>query len=208
MLIATSKKLVAHSKLAAAVVAGAMLVSFGSVANALTYSTSGSLTQISLGDTIGSPYDKLSVAGASGTIDSNPATILLNTLYFTAGLNAVVPAVYNNQFSFAESVTIGTGTGNLVIPFNLNISYSDTLTVVGGTTLSILVGTSLWNLVVNGLTIGPNPGGTQIGYLYAQVSDPRATPLPAALVLFGSGISAMALFGRRRKLKASAISAA
>lgn len=193
--------MLANSKLAAAIV-GAVLVSFGSAANALTYSTSGSPTQISLGDTIGSPYDKLTVLGASGTINASPSTILLNTLNFTAGVNAVIPAVYNNMFSFSETVTIGTGSGTLVVPFNLSINYSDTLTVIGGTTLSILVGANLWNIVVNGLTIGPNPGGTQIGYLYAQVSDPMTTPLPAALVLFGSGLGAIGLFSRRRKARA------
>ena len=193
--------MLANLKFAAAIV-GAVLVSFGSAANALTYSTSGSPTQISLGDTIGSAYDKLTVLGASGTISANPSTILLNTLNFTAGVNAVIPAVYNNTFSFSETVTIGTGSGTLVVPFNLSINYSDTLTVVGGTTLSILVGANLWNIVVNGLIIGPNPGGTQIGYLYAQVSDPMTTPLPAALVLFGSGLGAIGLFSRRKKARA------
>jgi hypothetical protein len=78
----------------------------------------------------------------------------------------------------------------------------------GATTLSILIGANLWNIVVNGLTIGPNFGASQTGYLTAQVSDPpAATPLPAALVLFGSGLGAMGLFARRRKLSASAVSA-
>ena len=98
----------------------------------------------------------------------------------------------------------GTGTGTLTVPFNLSINYSDTLTIVG-TTLSIFVGSDLWNIVVNGLTIGPNPGGTQTVSLFAQVSDPMATPLPAALVLFGSGLGVMGLISRRRKLKASAV---
>jgi hypothetical protein len=211
-LIAASKMFVANSKLAAAVVAGAMLVSLGSAANALplTYSTLGAPTQIKLGDAIGnaSTYDWLQIQGASGTINADPSTILLNTLIFTAGVNAIVPEVYQGVYSFAESVTIGTGTGTLVVPFNLSINYSDTLTVVGGTKLSIAVGADLWNIVVNGLTIGPNPGGAQTGYLYAQVSDPAVTPLPAALVLFGSGLGAMGLFGRRRKPKASAVPAA
>jgi hypothetical protein len=205
-------RMVANSKLAAAVLAGAMLVSFGSAANAvsLDYSTLGAPTQIKLGDAIGaaSTYDWLQIQGASGKINADPSTILLNTLSFTAGVNAIVPAVYNGVYSFTETMKIGTGTGTLVVPFNLSINYSDTLTVVGGTKLSILVGANLWNIVVNALTIGPNPGGTQIGYLYAQVSDPQATPLPAALVLFGSGLGAIGLFSRRRKSKASAVPAA
>jgi hypothetical protein len=212
-LIAVSKLFVSRSKLAAAIVAGTALVSFGSAANALTYgtltySTSGSPTQMKLGDTIGSTYDQLQILGVTnGTINSDPDTILLNTLIFTAGVNATVPAAYQN-FSFTEDVTIGTGSGSLTVPFNLSINYSDTLTVIAGTTISIAVGTSLWNIVVDGLTIGPNGGGPMTGYLMAQVSDPRATPLPAALVLFGTGLGAMGLFCRRRKLKTSAVPAA
>jgi hypothetical protein len=209
ILIGATKRFVANSKLAAAIVLGAALVSFGPAANAvsLSYSTSGAPTQIKLGDALGaaSTYDWLQIQGASGTINTDPSTILLNTLYFTAGPNAIIPAVYDSVYSFTETMTIGTSTGTLVVPFNLSINYSDTLTVVGGSTLSMLVGGNLWNIVVNGLTIGPNPGGTQTGYLYAQVSDPVATPLPAALVLFGSGLGAMGLLARRRKPKASAV---
>src|SRR5690349_2637125 len=84
-------------------------------ANALSYSTSGSPTQIGLGDTIGSSYDQLQVLGASGNIGPSTTSILLNTLVFTAGVNAAVPAVYNGVYSFAETVTLGTSTGNLVV---------------------------------------------------------------------------------------------
>jgi hypothetical protein len=198
----------AHSKVIAAIVLGVTLVSFGPAANALTYSTSGNSTQVSLGDTLGTGFDKLAVQGTGGTITSD-GTITLNTLVFTAGINAIVPAVYDGLFSFTETVTIGSVSKTLVVPFNLSINSSDTLTVIGGTQLSFLVGANLWNLVVNGLTIGPNSGGSQVGYLTAQLSDPPAgTPLPAALVLFGSGLGAMGLFGRRRKSKISTVSAA
>jgi hypothetical protein len=207
MLIRFRNLVAAPSKVAAAIVAGAMVVSFGSAANALNYSTTGSATQISLGDTLGTGFDMLDILGAGGPITSG-SPITLNTLRFTAGVNATEPAVYNGVYSFTETVTIGSNSGILTVPFNLSINYSDTLTVVGGAQLSILVGANLWNLVVNGLTIGPNSGGSQIGYLTAQVSSsPAATPLPAALVLFGSGLGAIGLFGRRRKSKTSAVSA-
>jgi hypothetical protein len=186
----------------AVVLAGSALLSFAPAANALNYSTTGTSTLFSLGDTIGtaSNYDQLQVLGVTGSIDPNTTSITLNKLIFTAGYNANVPADYNNVFSFTESMTIGTGTGTLIVPFNLSINYSDTLTIIGGTTLSILVGSNIWNVVVNGLTIGPNSGGSETGYLTAEVSDPpAATPLPAALVLFGTGLGAMGFFGWRRK---------
>jgi hypothetical protein len=205
-LVSVSRAIGANPNLAKAIVAGAILAFSMPIANALTYTTSGAPTQISLGDTIGSDFDKLQIQGATGTIGSNTTSILLDKLTFTAGVNAIVPATYNNLFSFAESVTINTGsggpsgTGILTVPFNLAISFSDTLTVVGGTTLSIAVGSSVWTLVVNGLTIGPNPGGPM-----TQISDPPATtPLPAAFVLFGSGLGAIELLRRRKKARASA----
>jgi hypothetical protein len=197
----------AKAKLATAVVASAMLAFSGFSAHAITtYSTSGAQTLYSLGDTIGSGYDQLQIQGAGGTLDSATTSIVLNTLTFTAGVNAVVPATYNGLYSFSENVTIDTGSGSnsatLTVPFNLTISYSDTLTVVGGTTISIPVGSNIWNIVVNSLTIGPNPGGPITEALTAQVSDPpSATPLPAAFLLFGSGLGAMELVRRRKKAR-------
>jgi hypothetical protein len=57
------------------------------------------------------------------------------------------------------------------------------------------------------LTIGPNPGGPLTEALTAQVSDPpSATPLPAAFLLFGSGLGAMELIRRRKKARETASS--
>jgi hypothetical protein len=58
------------------------------------------------------------------------------------------------------------------------------------------------------LTIGPNPGGSMTANLTAQVSDPAATPLPPALLLFGTGLGVMALFGKRKRKTSSATIAA
>jgi hypothetical protein len=212
MLNLTNRAMIANSKLATIIVAGLILSSSGPVANALTYTTSGAPTQYSLGDKIGSGFDQLQIQGATGPIDSNTTSIVLNTLTFTAGVNAIVPASYNNM-SFSENLKIATGSngpsgsGILTVPFNLIISYADTLTIVGGTKLSIPVGSSIWNIVVNSLTIGPNGGGSITKSLTAQISDPVATPLPAALVLFGSGLGAMELLRRRRKSRGRAVSA-
>jgi hypothetical protein len=165
--------------------------------------------QTGLGDTLGSAsiYDTLKIIGASGSIGPDTTSIVLNELIFTAGPNAIVPADYVNQFSFTESVTINdgtsSGTGDVKVPFDLSINYSDTLSIVGGSKVSIPVGSSIWNIIVTGLTFSPNSGGSEVGFLTAQVSDPLATPLPAALVLFGSGLAAMGILGRRKSPRVS-----
>lgn len=208
MPIGLDKIFSANSRLTAAVFAGLTLTSFGSAAHAIGYTTS-SLTLTKLGDTIDSQYDQLQVAGITGSNLTANTTADIGTLSFTAGVNATVPHDYTGVYSFTENVSIGGNGGSLVVPFNLNISYSDTLTVVAGATLSILVGADFWNLAVNSLTIGPNPGGTMVRTLTAYVTEsPAATPLPAALVLFGSGLGALGIFGRRRKPKASDVLAA
>ena len=107
-------------------------------------------------------------------------------------------------------MTIGSGASQITIPFNLNISYSDTLTIVGGTTFSILDGSTLWQVVVNGLTLGPNPGGTHDRFVNCtgDRSPGQQAPLPAAFPLFASGLGGMGLFAWWRKRKSGAASAA
>lgn len=207
MLNSVTKVTAANARLVTAILAGAILSCSGFAASALTtYATSGAPTQMSLGDTIGSSFDQLAIQGASGTLSPSTTSIVLNTLTFTAGINAIIPATYNNQFAFSETMTIntgsGSGSGTLTVPFNLAINYSDTLTVVGGSTLSIAAGGDIWTIVVNALTIGPNAGGAISSLLTATVSEaPSATPLPAAFVLFGSGLGMMELVRRRRKAR-------
>lgn len=205
MPISVSNFFAAGSKLAATMVAGAALFAFAPTANAVTFSTSGARTMYGLGDTLHTQFDVLQVEAGAGSLVAN-TTIQLNKLTFIAGVNALLPAGYH--YAFSETVTVaGAASQILNVPFDLHIDYSDTLTIPGGQRLSFLVGASLWTLVLNGLTIGPNPGISQIGYLTAQVTETAATPLPAAILLFGSGLGAMGLFGWRRKIKASAAAA-
>jgi hypothetical protein len=205
MINSVCKAMLPNPRLATAVVAGVILATSAQVASALTYTTTPS-TQIltSLGDTIGSGYDQLQIQGATGTLSAN-TDIVLNTLTFTAGVNATVPATYKGVYSFSDLVTINSGPGGpsgsqtLIVPFNLTISYSDTLTVLGGSSVSVQVGSSIWNIAVNQLVMGPNPGISITESLMAHVTDPPAnTPLPAAFLLFGSGLGAMEFVRRRR----------
>jgi len=181
-----------------------LALSFALDAKAVTYTTSGLAQPLSgLGDTMGTQYDLLAVGGYSGTLGEG--TIKLNLLSFTAGINAYVPQDYNNVYSINETMSIGGGPSQPIsIPFNLSISYSDTLTVVGGTSFSFTDAGTLWQVVVNGLTLGPNSGGTMSAWLTAQVTDPPGvsqTPLPAAFPLFASGLGGIGVFSWWRKRK-------
>ena len=185
---------------AALILAAASTLAWAPVAHAVSYSTSG-FSLGGLGDTMNSGYDYLTGTSEGGPL-SDPGTILLNSVSFTAGVNATAPQNYPNQYSIVETLTIGSNSQQITIPFSLDISYSDTVTIAGGTTFSFLDGGSLWQVVLNALTLGPNPGGTISGLLTAQVSDPvPQTPLPAALPLFASGLGGMSLFAwwRRRR---------
>ena len=107
----------------------------------------------------------------------------------------------------------GGGAQPLNIPFNLTLGFlGDTLTIVGGTTISLLAGSSFWQIVVNPLILGPQNSGTTTAFLTAQVTDPpvSAAPLPGALPLFASGLAAMGLFGAwkaKRKIRQESLSA-
>jgi hypothetical protein len=184
---------------------GATLISLPPSANAVSYSTSGfSLSK--LGDTIGSTFDQLTGTAISDNFVDGQ-TINLNQLTFTAGVNAIVPQEYTNgYFSISETMSIGgSSLTPISIPFNLSISYSDTLTIINGTTFSLTdANGTLWQVVVNGLTLGPNSGGSMGGWLTAQVTDPPSgslsqAPLPAALPLFASGLGGMGLMCWWRK---------
>ena len=193
--------LISRATLAAVFVAVATSVSFAPDAHAITYSTSGTSELFSLGDQMGtsSDYDQLAVIGVSNATLTT-GTITLNTLDFTAGVNAYVPATYTYSFSETMTVNGSGGPQNLTVPFNISINTADTVSILGGNSLVFAVGNSDWDVTVNALTIGPNPGGTMVANLTATVVDPPVvTPLPGTLVLFVSGFGIIGLIGWRKK---------
>ena len=193
-------RFISRATLAAVFVAVATSISFAPAAHAITYSTSGTSELFSLGDQMGtsSDYDQLAVTGVSGTLSTG--TITLNTLSFTAGVNAYVPATYTYSFDETMTVSNGGGTQTLTVPFNISISTADTISILGGNSLVFAVGNSDWDITVNALTIGPNPGGTMVANLTATVVDPPVvTPLPGTLVLFVSGFGIIGLIGWRKR---------
>jgi hypothetical protein len=178
------------------------VMSFASAAHAVTYQTSG-FALGGLGDTIYSGYDYLTGSAVQGTLGSS---IVLNDLAFTAGINATVPQYYPSKYSITETLTIGATQQQINIPFALDISYSDTVTI-SEETFSFVDGNTVWQLVVNGMLLGPNAGGTQTAQLTARVSEVSQTPLPAALPLFASGLGGLGLFAWWRKRKTAATAA-
>ena len=202
-------KFAANTAMASFVLAGAALVSFAPAANAVSYQTSG-FSLSNLGDTLGTGYDYLTGTSVTGTL-SDPSTITLNELTFTAGVNATTPQFYSNKYSIAETIKIDGGAAQpITIPFTLDINYSDTLTILATTFSFTDAAGTLWQFAVSGLQLGPNSGGLpSTGSLIARVTDPvTQAPLPAALPLFASGLSAMGLFGWWRKRKRGAAATA
>ena len=199
------------AKTAAAFVASAAaLGSLAPAAHALSYTTSGLSQPLTHLGGAGTIIDNLFVFGSSGPFVDG-GTINLNYLVFTA-VNTGIHT--NNAYSFTETMTINNGVPQqLTIPFSLSISGTDTLKIAGGSTFSFLDAGTLWQVVVNGLTLAlpTGPGGSVGGWLTAQVIDPPGVseaPLPAALPLFASGLGALGLFSWWRKRQSSVASPA
>jgi len=157
-----------------------------------SYSTTGTWLD-KVGDNIGSPYDIILLSAVDGTI-TGPGTYGLNRVHFIVGINSTHVDVLPGLLS--QSLTVGAVTQTLIIPFSLDINYSDTLSIFGGTTLYF----PGYKFVVNGLVLGPvGPySGSQRGRLTAEVT---AVPIPAALPLFAGSLSLLCWLARRRRVQ-------
>ena len=85
----------------------------------------------SLGDTLHTGYDYLTGTSATGTL-SDPSTITLNELDIYRGRKRNGPPILILiNIQIPETITIDSGAPQpMTIPFTLDISYSDTLTIL------------------------------------------------------------------------------
>jgi hypothetical protein len=139
----------------------------------------------------------------------SPATIFQDSFYFTPYVNSNLSA--NLTFSYSDITSFSLQLDNTgvnpptVITADYNpVSAAGELSLILSDPTDVLSAGSNYALVIN----GANETGGEESYI-GYFSLTAATPLPAALPLFASGIGALGLFGWRRKRKNhSAISVA
>jgi len=173
---------------------------------AATYSTStapgGVLTLSAIGDEIGSPYDQVILSDFSSTLTTT-GDYKINTLQFVVGPNCYSCNLTPNG-TISEQLTIDGVTQTLLVPWSwASTGPTDTLYIGAGPSLTF----AGWTVSLLGNFALSSGGGPVTVDLMAQFVDPptRATPLPAALPLFASGLGALGLLGWRRKRKAAAL---
>jgi hypothetical protein len=175
------------SKMIAAVftTAIAFIFAVGSAATAsvVTYSVSGSFAN-----------SATFLPGSSLTIDTTAGTVSNSDLLVSAG-NTPSPA---NTFTDANIIQ----NGGSQTPFEWGLGDGTDLTMFNGPT-------EFQGFSPSGGTVGTvtyfGPWGFSGGSFDTVLTlTPVATPLPAALPLFATGLGALGLLGRRRKRKNAA----
>jgi hypothetical protein len=175
----------------------------------VTYSTStapgGTLTLSAIGDEIGSPYDQIILSDSGGSLTTT-GDYKINTLQFVVGGNCYSCNLTPNG-TISEQLTIDGVTQTLLVPWSwASTGPTDTLYIGAGPSLTF----AGWTVSLLGNFALSSGGGPVTVDLMAQFVDPptRATPLPAALPLFASGLGALGVFSWRRKRKGAAVAAA
>lgn len=158
---------------------GASLTVFAAVpaaAVSFSYSTETASSQ-SLGNTIGSQYDILTLNGVSG-MSHGSGTYLFGNADFSVGLNSNTGGTYTGSFTntghaFGSPFTYS-------VPYTIIISAADTITI-GGNTVTI----DGMKVTFNKLLLSSG-GETVSGALTATVAIPE--PATWALLLTGFGL--------------------
>jgi hypothetical protein len=163
------------------------------------------LTLSAIGDEIGSPYDQVILSDFSSTLTTT-GDYKINTLQFVVGGNCYSCNLTPNG-TISEQLTIDGVTQTLLVPWSwASTGPTDTLYIGAGPSLTF----AGWTVSLLGNFALSSGGGPVTVDLMAQFVDPptRATPLPAALPLFASGLGALGVFSWRRKRKGAAVAAA
>ena len=173
-------------RLLASTAALALLTLSGTAHAAITFNTA-DVTFTMLGDEIGSDFDKITLKGVPGSY-TGYGTYTLNHVIFDVAVNA--NTIHTVTGSFANTGTSSIGPFAYSVPYTLNISFSDTITLGGN---SYTAGGT--KFTINPLTL--NSGiGTVAGDLTFTAS---AIPEPAAWGLMIAGLGLVGSAVRRRK---------
>ena len=158
-------------------------------ATAATYVTD-TATFTGLGDTIGSPFDEITLNSVTGTA-TTPGTYLVNTVDFTVGLNSNDSHISTGTFT--NTATIDGSPVSYTVPYTISISSADTITI-GGNTVTI----DGFRVFFNPLTLASDGTFVASGDLTATVSVPE--PTTWAMMVAGFGLVGLGV--RRRRVDA------
>jgi hypothetical protein len=205
------KKVVSNIAVAAAIVAGTVLVALGSSANASTfqYVVSGTDNANGLFYNANITLDVSGGQASSGTGTISGA-LITGLLGGPQSLTLVTPATPEAETPLGYRSSTGTDLFGVtdVVPVDNN----GLLFIIGtpfGPGLNSLF--AFWSDPGAGAIFSGTPfGATDYASSQATLSEqaPNETPLPAALPLFATGLGMMGLLGWRRKRKNAAIAAA
>lgn len=183
------------SKLIGAVFAAAMSFLGAGSANAVVYDLADVIT--SFGDTITGSLN----VDTSGNIGQYSFTAFNRS-------NVVVAQFTNSPGSFQLSGPVLGGPGNFAFLFGNSNAFLDlnlrTSAVDPSTGLPIWADAPFFGLVFSSLLFTPGVAGGGFFVNGELIQEVSATPLPAALPLFATGLGALGLFRWRRKQKAAA----
>ena len=142
-------------------------------------------------------YDKLSVQGQTSVLSTAGAFNIAN-LTFDVGYNATTPAFHPYASNLGQVFTIGYSDslgdqGTLTLPYDININYSDTLTIYSGT---INLANAGYTLTTQALTFGPQGNGQTTQGLVATITP---VPEPESYAMLLAGLGLMGAVAKRRK---------
>jgi len=175
----------------------------------ITIYASGSYYQESIGDQMGTVFDKLYLDAMSGSVDlsvGTPIDVTINMLTFVTGTNSWTGG-WSLDYSAVRSLTInGTLTQNITQSYRAYISYSDTLYMDQGPTShfdNIDLGSGLYgdlDVTPLALTVVSDANNIELKARFL-LTDTYTVPEPGILILLGIAMSAIgAVSWRLRKL--------